>query len=401
MKILLVADGRSPITRGWVRILQRDGWEITLVSTFPCLPMDEVREVIVIPAAFSSMAGSQAGGKTDAARSQVRGFVSKFRNLFMAGRYWLGPLSLAQSRQMFLEVLNQVKPDVVHALRIPFEGMLARVTPPEIPFLVSIWGNDLTLHAKGSPLMAWETHGVLQRADGLLADARRDLRLAENWGLRVNCPTLCVPGGGGIDLAAMQAAIDGNTPLPLNLPPDVPVVINPRGFRPGSVRNDTFFKAIPLVLKEIPEAIFVCPGMAGQAEAMDWVRRLRVEKSVRLLPFLPQEDLWRLFKRAQVSVSISQHDGTPNSLLEAMALGCIPVAGDIESIREWIVDGMNGMLVDPGHAPEAAEMIIRVLKDKNLGQKAAEQNQQVIKARADKGLLADTIASFYAQFVTT
>jgi glycosyltransferase involved in cell wall biosynthesis len=399
MKILLVADGRSPITRGWVQVLQRDGWETTLVSTFPCQPVSGVREQIVIPVAFSSMAGSQAGEKSSSSVSRVRAIVSKFRPLLMAGRYWIGPLSLAESQAKFLEFVRQVNPDVVHALRIPFEGMLAQVTPSDIPFLVSIWGNDLTLHAKGSPLMARETRRVLQRADGLLADAQRDLRLGKEWGLRVESPTLYIPGGGGMDLKAMQAFVREDKSLPVDLPQGVPVIINPRGFRPGSVRNDTFFKAIPLVLKEIPEAIFICAGMAGQPEALDWIKRLGIDKSVRLLPFLPQEELWRLFKHAHVSVSISQHDGTPNSLLEAMALGCFPVAGEIESIREWIVDGVNGFLVEPAHAPEAAEMIIRAIRDSDLLINAAKQNREIIRERADKSQLSAKIGTFYEQFI--
>jgi glycosyltransferase involved in cell wall biosynthesis len=396
MKILLVADGRSPITRGWVQVLQQEGWEITLVSTFPCEPVDGVSEIFVIPAAFSTMAGSQAGVKTSQIRSRLRGFVGKYRNILMSGRYWIGPLSLSKSRRSFLEVVDLVKPDIVHALRIPFEGMLARVTPPGIPFLVSIWGNDLTLHSKGSPMMAWETKRVLKRADGLLADAHRDLRLAEKWNLQSGTPTLCVPGGGGIDLEKLSAAVNTNLPLPIDLLPDVPVVINPRGFRPGSVRNDTFFKAIPLVLKEIPETIFTCAGMAGQPEAMDWVKRLGIEKSVHLLPYLQQEDIWRLFKRATVSVSISQHDGTPNSLLEAMALGCFPVVGEIESTREWIVDGVNGFLVAPGNVPEVAQMIIRALKDDLLMLRAKEENKKIIQTRAERRIIREVVADFYS-----
>ncbi len=93
---------------------------------------------------------------------------------------------------------------------------------------------------------------TLQRADGLMADAHRDLQLAEKWGLRKSVSTLFVPGGGGIDLKAKQAAVGEDIPLPVDLPPDVPVVINPRGFRPGSVRSDTFQGGFP-GLKEIPE----------------------------------------------------------------------------------------------------------------------------------------------------
>lgn len=51
-----------------------------------------------------------------------------------------------------------------------------------------------------------------------------------------------------------------------------------------------------------------------------------------------------LFRLSSVAVSPSLHDGTPNTLLEAMDCGCIIVTGDIESVREWINDGENGSL---------------------------------------------------------
>jgi glycosyltransferase involved in cell wall biosynthesis len=206
-----------------------------------------------------------------------------------------------------------------------------------------------------------------------------------------------VPGGGGIDRELIQSAVQSRFPLPLELPADVPVVINPRGFRPGSVRNDTFFKAIPDVVRDVPEAVFVCPGMAGQPDALRWVKRLEIESSVHLLPFLPQKDLWRLFKRAMVSVSISQHDGTPNSLLEAMALGCFPVVGEIESTREWIIDGVNGYLVDPGHAPAVAQMIVRAIKNPPLRAKAQEKNSRIILERADSKTINPIVSTFYEQ----
>jgi glycosyltransferase involved in cell wall biosynthesis len=360
--------------------------------------VDGVVEQSVIPAAFSGMAGSQAGGRS-AANKKTRRAVSRFRDLFMLGRYWLGPLTLKKSQDSFLEQLDKVQPDIVHALRVPFEGMLARVTPAGLPFVVSIWGNDLTLHAHGSPLMARETRLTLSRADGLMADAHRDLRLGREWGLRTETPVSCVPGGGGIDIQAINTATNANQPLPIEIPTDVPVVINPRGFRPGSVRNDTFFKAIPIVLEKKPETVFLCAGMAGQPEALQWLSRLGIEQSVLLLPFLPQEDLWRLFKRAAVTVSISQHDGTPNSLLEAMALGCFPVVGDIESTREWITDGQNGRLVKPSDVEGAASAILEGLESSSLHDQAGIKNNAIILERADRQKLLPEISRFYTSLI--
>lgn len=395
MKILLVADGRSPITHGWASTLKTAGFDVVLVSTFICPPVHGIKNAGVIPAAFSSVAGSQVGSRKSNGSNQSGSLISRFRNLFMLGRYWLGPATLPESRRVFLEILEKEQPDIVHALRIPFEGMVSRITPPEIPFVVSIWGNDLTLHAHGSPFMGYETRQTLKRADGLMADASRDLRLALDWGLKPDVPAVCFPGGGGIDLQTITDAVDADIPLPVDLPLGDPVVINPRGFRPGSVRNDTFFQSIPLILEEIPETIFVCVGMADQPEAMEWVEKLDLTRSVRLLPFLKQEDLWRLFRRSTVSMSISQHDGTPNSLLEAMALGCYPVVGNIESTREWITDGQNGRLVQPDDENGAARAVIEALKKGELIKTAALLNRQIISDRVDRDSLAGQMTGYY------
>jgi glycosyltransferase involved in cell wall biosynthesis len=65
-------------------------------------------------------------------------------------------------------------------------------------------------------------------------------------------------------------------------------------------------------------------------------------------------------------VSPNIHDGTPNSLLEGIACGCFPIAGDLESIREWITHGKNGLLVDPNNAQSIADAILIALEREDL-----------------------------------
>jgi glycosyltransferase involved in cell wall biosynthesis len=91
------------------------------------------------------------------------------------------------------------------------------------------------------------------------------------------------------------------------------------------VRNDSFFKAIPLVLAKRPDAKFLCSSMQGEAQAHAWVRELGIESAVELMPPVPFEEMGNVFRRAQIVVSPSVHDGTPNSLIEAMACGCFPL----------------------------------------------------------------------------
>ena len=44
------------------------------------------------------------------------------------------------------------------------------------------------------------TRKAVRRADGFMADCQRDIRLAHDWGLRENIPTMFAPGSGGLDM---------------------------------------------------------------------------------------------------------------------------------------------------------------------------------------------------------
>jgi glycosyltransferase involved in cell wall biosynthesis len=104
-----------------------------------------------------------------------------------------------------------------------------------------------------------------------------------------------------------------------------------------------------------------------------------------------------LFRKAQVAVSLSTHDGTPNTLLEAMACGCFPVAGDLESVREWIEPGVNGLLVDPGDAAAAAKAIVEGLQRPKLRQSALEMNVRMVRERAEYGRVMLEAEGFFRE----
>jgi len=283
-----------------------------------------------------------------------------------------------------------VQPDLVHAMRIPYEGMLAAdAFTGSAPLLVSVWGNDFTLHAPSTWQMRHYTEWTMKVTDALHADCQRDIRLAKKWGFQQGKPTLVIPGNGGIRSDVF---------FPPTAPVDSPIVLNPRGFR-AYVRNDTFFQAIPLVLKNRPDARFVCAAMAGENQALDWIAKLGIESSVELLPPRPHNQMAELFRSAQVVVSPSTHDGTPNSLLEGMACGCFPVAGDLDSIREWITSEKNGLLVDAGNPSALAEAILRGLNEPALRKQAADENAAIIAERAEYTRSMARALEFYEKLV--
>jgi len=366
MKILFVADCRSPIAQNWIRHFAARGDEIYLASTFACpagvdFPINGLE---IIPVAFSAL--KKANQRPGSASARTLGLRTVFKQ-------WFGPLTIRGAAQRLRGFVEQIKPDLIHAMRIPYEGMLAADSSTGRPLIVSSWGNDFTLHAPSTRLMSRYTRWTMQVADALHTDCHRDLRLAREWGFSVEKPGLVIPGNGGVRSDVFY---------PPAKPVEEPVVINPRGFRPY-VRNNMFFKAIPLVLARQPNAKFFFASMAGESQATQWIRELNISHAVQLLPPLPHAKMAEVFRRAQIVASPSIHDGTPNTLLEGIACGCFPVAGDLESIREWITPDENGLLFDSNNPQSVSDAIVSALENKNLREKAAGLNQKIIAARAE------------------
>jgi hypothetical protein len=403
LRLLIVADGRSPITQNWLGYLVGAGHAVHLVSTYPCDPGLQLASLHILPVAFGNLAGaSQASGlssapgegKTSRAPSNRRGVARQLaRQTLPVGfrtrlRQWFGPLSLSQAVPALRKVFQEVEPELVHAMRIPHEGMLAALAGLPAPLLISVWGNDFTLHAGSTPLTRRYTRLALQTAAGLHVDCARDLRLARQWGFPENRPAVILPTSGGIqiDLFHPPSAERG------------PNVINPRGFR-AYVDNVAFFCSIPLVLARHPHATFLLPTMESEPRAWAWVSRLDIEVSTRLLPRQKRSQMADLFRSSQVVVSPTTHDGTPNTLLEAMACGCFPVAGDLESLREWLLPGVNGFLVDPSDPQALAEATSQALEDEGLRKRAAEYNLRLVSERAEYARVMEEALGFYHYLV--
>jgi glycosyltransferase involved in cell wall biosynthesis len=380
MRLLFVADGRSPIAVQWIEYFVERGDEVHLASTFPCKVDLPLKSLEITPVAFSNW--KRGNRQTDLTGSRTL----KFRIAF---RTWLGPLTLPLAIRRLRKMIQRVKPDLIHGMRIPFEGILASKAARGMPLAVSVWGNDFTLHAAASNRMKQLIRKTLTTTVGLHTDCSRDQKLAANLGFDETKPFLVAPGNGGVKTSIFH---------PPKKPVQKPTVLNPRGIR-GYVRNDVFFKAIPLILAQKPETRFVCAAMQRDKLVEGWIEDLNIGSAVELLEPVPHRGMAEIYRRCQVLVSPSVHDGTPNTLLEGMASGCFPVAGDLESIREWIVHGRNGLLMDANDPASIAEGVLTALDRPDLRADAAEINSRIIASRAEFKRTMELAREFYRQVI--
>ena len=114
----------------------------------------------------------------------------------------------------------------------------------------------------------------------------------------------------------------------------------------------------------------------SQAEAM--VRSAGLSDRARLLPPLNRAEMAALFARAEITVSLSEHDGMPNSVIESMACGSYPVALDLPSLREVIRTKDNGDLIFFPNPKAIADAIREAVCDREKREHARRINLQKV-----------------------
>jgi glycosyltransferase involved in cell wall biosynthesis len=374
MRILFIADWRSPIARSWIAYFaSRDQWDVHVLSLFPCqhysLPGVTVHTIEV----WGSRHARASSSTTVRTTGPLRRYVANA---------WTGigmPLASLRAASAARALTERLRPDLVHALRLPPEGHVAALVN-RTPLVVSIWGNDLTLWSRRYFMHRSLTRLVLRRTSALIADCHRDISLAKEFGWRQNRPEAVIPGAGGIRLEELDRDRLAAR-RKLRIDEKAIIITNPRGLR-SYVRTDLFLAAAADVLKENKQAVVVATGLAGDKATERAVAAMAHANRVRLLDTLPREELLDLLAATDVMVSPTEHDGTPNTLLEGMALGAFPVLADSAPAREWITDGENGYLFSIHSKDSLVARLNSACRATPLRRHAASKNERLIATRA-------------------
>jgi len=228
--------------------------------------------------------------------------------------------------------VSNFQPDVVHAMRVPFEGITAGLLRDDTPLVVSIWGNDFTYHAASSPIIRKLTTRLMARISCLHVDAEVDRHRAHTHGMPTITPCFTYPSSGGVRLIDLPLNI-GKSEMKerLGLKPDTILVVNPRGKR-DYVNNQLFCDCAEELKSTDANIVYLAVGI--QRPNIDWQPSNGIsltEGNLFVTPDLDRARFYNILRAADIVVSPTYHDGTPNSILEAMACGAIPILSKLES----------------------------------------------------------------------
>jgi glycosyltransferase involved in cell wall biosynthesis len=239
------------------------------------------------------------------------------------------------------------------------------------PFVVSIWGSDLLRDLERSALRRWMVLSGLRRAALVISPAGHVTERL--FGLGVARDRI-VTAQYGVD---MDRFSPGDEPVPT-----APRVVCARAFKPIYGIEDVV-RAIPMVSEEhVAGFEFVGDGPL-RADLESLAERVAPGRA-RFHGFVDHEGLAGLLRRGDIYVSMSHSDGTSLSLLEAMASGLVPVLSDIPANREWIENGVDGLLVPVGDSAALAEAIGRAAEDRAFRESASGAVRRKVEERGDR-----------------
>jgi glycosyltransferase involved in cell wall biosynthesis len=146
-------------------------------------------------------------------------------------------------------------------------------------------------------------------------------------------------------------------PRQLGFPADLPLVVYVGRMHPDK-GIDTLLEALECVNAERP----ISALLLGVGELLDGVRERLKDPGFGGRAAAPgfRLDATAWLKRAAVFVSLSRHEGMPNTVMEAMALRCPAVVSDIPQHRE-ILDDASALFVPLDDAAATAAAIRRTL----------------------------------------
>jgi glycosyltransferase involved in cell wall biosynthesis len=306
--------------------------------------------------------------------------TSRWKNLYF---------SFIPRHSAIRKLVNQIKPDLIHAHFIAKYGFHL----PDLKFrpsIVSAWGDDVLILPKKSRLIHYYTKKVLNSVDLIYAVSHNignhivdDFHISATkvhylpFGIDTN--VFSPPAGAGIP---------GNQTIE---------IFSNRGFYPV-YDNETLVQGFARAYEKNPALRLTLKGDGPLEQSVrDRVTSLGLSEVITFKRKTSYSEVPDDYRHAHIFLTTSLSDGTPVSILEAMASGLPCIATNVGGIPEWIENKKTGILISSKSPEQVAEAILTLGADRALclriGTAAREviiQNGQwkFLMAQAEKDYLA-------------
>lgn len=184
-----------------------------------------------------------------------------------------------------------------------------------------------------------------------------------------------VVNGSGVDLAAFAFQGMEATVQPVYLM--IGRLMGDKGVREYANAARKIRAEFPLVRFQLAGWIDENPDAIAQSELDAWIAEATFEFLGRL------DDVRPAISASTVYVLPSYREGTPRTVLEAMAMGRPIITTDAPGCRETVVDGVNGYLVAVKSVDALVEAMQRFIDNPGLAAAMGQRSRQIAEDKYD------------------
>jgi len=301
------------------------------------------------------------------------------RHLSLKSRGPIRTLHYVLAVPQIRKILKRFRPDVINPHFASGYGFIAALASRgrHSPLVCHVWGSDILIVPHKSSLHRRKTAYALRNAGAVIADSEYILNEAARLSpLRAG---YVYPWGIEREFLALHKS-DYRLGRPLR-------VIVPRAQE--VVYNNLFIvKALAPLLSQNKMRI-TFPSFGSQTESFKRFVTALVGDTVEFYDKLPRPEFLQFMSEHDVYLSASRSDSSPASLIEAMALGLLPVAADVAGVREWL-SPESGFLFVQDNEESLRNVFSAFLKTENPREGMRIQNLERVKREA---LFEDNIAA--------
>ena len=340
MILCVIADARSIHTQRWAAYFAKRGHTVHLITYDP--------SGVVIPGVTEHLAGS------------------RWQNMYLS--FWPRHFKI-------IRLVRQIKPDLIHAHFITKYGFHLPLLG-NYPKIVSAWGDDILILPQSSRLLFYFTRFVLESVDIIYAISE-DIRSHIIQDYRMPPKKVkYLPFGVETEIFLPSA-------IERELKNETIVFFSNRGFLP-IYGMDIIVAAFEKAYREKPDIRLILKGDGPDKNKLKTIiNKKKLSDVVKILDITDYSGVPQDLKGADVFISIAGRDGTPVSLLEAMATGLPSIASSVGGIPEWITDDVNGILIPPNNPDILAQKMVMLSDDSGKRNKLGENARKTILERGN------------------
>jgi len=284
--------------------------------------------------------------------------------------------------------IRSFQPSIIHSLELQNAGYvslraLSAHRPKGLKFMVTNWGSDIFWFQR-FPKHKTKLQKLLQLADYYSAECERDVVLARNLGFTGQAMPV-IPNAGGFSEA--DFAIQ-------RLAPSERKTIALKGYHGWVGRAKVSLEAVREMSEELQGYKIIV--YSANRSVLKLAKQISKQTGLEIKAFgkgaMSHKQVLEMFAKSKIYVGLSESDGISTSMLEAMAMGAIPVQTSTACCDEWFGD--SGVAVHEITVPAVKNAIREGLK---LAENPtnAEKNLETIKSRASAEVVKTIALTFY------